>query len=142
MREVLDRSLVLQALTVCRRRRHDFSAFAARERERDLNGLYRSHFTCFRRLSTNKVSYHCIHAYPTLIFESTLCPGLFVETVFYHMLYVVSPHSCSSFRTMMVPSDTSLVLFTYTIVSFGKALFQQLILLVCLFRIEAIFRHY
>jgi hypothetical protein len=61
-----------------------------------------------RRSTTNKVSYHFIHANPTLIFESTLCLGLFVKTVFHHVLYVVSQHSCSSFTSMTVSSDISL----------------------------------
>jgi hypothetical protein len=60
------------------------------------------------RSSINKISYHFIHANPSLVFENNHCLGIFVKTVIHYMLLAVSQHSCPCFKPMNIAKNISL----------------------------------
>jgi hypothetical protein len=53
-------------------------------------------FITFRSTS-EKISYHFIHANPSVLFENNISLGLFVKGVMHLLLWLITQHKCSSF---------------------------------------------
>ena len=60
------------------------------------------------RSTSSKISYHFVHANPSIVFENNLCLGTFVKSVIHYMLLTVSQHSCPSFKPMNIAKNISL----------------------------------
>lgn len=59
-------------------------------------------FICFFllfRTTASKVSYHFIHANPTVLFQNTTTLGHYIRTIFQILLLAVAKHKCSYFNT-------------------------------------------
>lgn len=50
------------------------------------------------RCSADKVSYHFIHANPSVLFENNVTFGLLVKTIIHFLLFSIIRHKCSTFN--------------------------------------------
>ena len=50
------------------------------------------------RSTSEKVSYHFIHANRSVLFENNITLGLFVKVSFHYLLSLIAEHKCSSFH--------------------------------------------
>jgi hypothetical protein len=52
----------------------------------------------FYRSTSEKISYHFIHANPSILFENNITLGLFIKVISHYLLCLIAQHKCSSFN--------------------------------------------
>lgn len=50
------------------------------------------------RCTSNKISYHFIHANPSVLFDNNITLGSFIKTVMHFLLFSIAQHTCPSFN--------------------------------------------
>ncbi|CAF4221896.1 unnamed protein product [Rotaria magnacalcarata] len=55
-------------------------------------------FLILEASTSEKISYHFIHANPSILFENNITLGLFIKAVIHYSLLLITQHKCSSFQ--------------------------------------------
>ncbi|CAF3372098.1 unnamed protein product [Rotaria socialis] len=59
-------------------------------------------FLVLEASTSEKISYHFIHANPSVLFENNLTLGLFIKSVIHYYLFLITQHECSSFKINLI----------------------------------------
>ena len=64
----------------------------------NIKNLKKSSILLISRSTSEKISYHFIHANPAVLFENNITLGLIIKVIIHYLLWLIASHKCSSFN--------------------------------------------